>query len=179
MSHNPTASQTVGPFFSIGLAPLYHSEMAWAEANVVRVEVDGRVLDGDGQPIPDAVLEFWCAGAQNSGDGEFPYGFARTATDDRGRFQVVVVKPEPRSDPGGEVHAPHLVVLIFMRGLLRHLMTRVYFAGEVANERDVVLCTIPSERRNTLFAHAVSDETAIFQWEIRLQGDRETVFFDA
>lgn len=174
MSPVPTPSQTVGPFFSIGLSPLYREYAGSATAGS-RVVIRGRVLDGDGAPVPDAVLEVWHWEAEPR---DFPNGFARVATGDQGQFQFSTVVPAPRRDPDGRVHAPHLAVLLFMRGLLRHLVTRVYFADQAVNEHDTVLQSVPPQRRKTLIASSTKKPDELV-WDIHLQGPSETVFFDA
>ena len=188
MTKVPTASQTVGPFFSIGLAGMCRTEFAPHAAAGASVTVRGRMLDGDGRPVPDAVLEIWHAdddgnyGARVEADknpaGGVPPGFGRIATNDDGEFRFTTRKPGATREPDGRVQAPHLAVVLFMRGLLRHLVTRVYFCGESANAVDPILQLVPAERRTTLLAVSsnVPDE---FVWDIRVQGERETVFFEA
>jgi len=188
MTALPTPSQTVGPFFSIGLCPNAPCHLVPAglppEARVVTVE--GRVLDGDGVPVPDAVLEIWRADEHGEfagpdapagrNDQGVPAGFARIPVDELGRFEFTTVKPGARREAGGAVHAPHLAVLLFMRGLLAHLTTRVYFAGEPANDQDPVLQLVPAGRRATLLARPAGAADRL-RWEVRLQGEGETVFF--
>ena len=188
MSHLPTPSQTVGPFFSIGLSALCREHIDCARTTGTRVTIRGRILDGDGEPVPDAVLEIWQVQDidKNLGLGEratarpenLPIGFGRIATDEYGEFQFRTMKPESRRDSDETVHAPHLVVLVLMRGLLRHLVTRIYFAGEAANEADAVLKLVPAERRETLVAAPLANDASELRWDIHLQGERETVFFD-
>lgn len=187
MSNVPTASQTVGPFFSIGLDGMCRAELAPHAAGGARVTVRGRVMDGDGRPVPDAVLEIWHAdrdGKYSSGDaadrpanGGMPPGLGRIATNDEGEFRFTTGRPGAVREPGGTVQAPHLAVVLFMRGLLRHLVTRIYFSGEVANATDPILQLVPADRRATLLAVS-SDVADEFVWDIRLQGERETVFFE-
>ena len=179
MSDAPTASQTVGPFFSIGLTALCRENIACSAATGTPVTIRGRVLEGDGQPVPDAVLEVWQASeAGLRGEEKSPNGFARIATNERGEFQFTTVKPQARREPDGTVHAPHVSVVVFMRGLLRHLMTRIYFSGETANAEDLVLQLVPANRRETLLATTSSGVENELQWDILLQGRRETVFFE-
>jgi protocatechuate 3,4-dioxygenase, alpha subunit len=185
----PTASQTVGPFFSIGLCPQTPNNLTPAElaAGADVVTVRGRVLDGDGQGVPDAILEIWradergnYASAENDCDSNgVPRGFARIPTNERGEFEFQTLKPGSIKGSRGEIHAPHLAVLIFMRGLLRHLVTRVYFPQEPANEGDPALQAVPSERRGTLIAAQLGANKNELQWNVHLQGDEETVFFEA
>ncbi|MEA2168485.1 MAG: protocatechuate 3,4-dioxygenase, alpha subunit [Solirubrobacteraceae bacterium] len=146
-----TPAQTVGPYLSLGL-PWDAGPVADPDGITVR----GRVLDGDGAPIPDALVETW----QTT-----PRAFARCATDDDGRWSVTV--PMPGADGAGQ--PPHLAVNVFARGLLHRLVTRIYFA-----EGDV-LVSVPADRRATLVA---TPEDGAYRFDIRLQGDGETVFFD-
>jgi protocatechuate 3,4-dioxygenase alpha subunit len=188
MSYVPTPSQTVGPFFSIGLSALYREKIEAEPGEGKCVLIRGRVFDGDGQPVPDAVLEIWqaCEAARGDCDqepsargGKIPPGFGRIATNERGEFQFNTVRPAPRRDEDGLLHAPHLAVVVLMRGLLRHLLTRVYFAGEAANREDAVLNLVPTERRQTLLAEPANERASELSWDIHLQGERETVFFEA
>jgi protocatechuate 3,4-dioxygenase alpha subunit len=175
----PAGSQTVGPFFCIGLdylidrAPTLHTDMAG------RIEIRGRVLDRDGASVPDAVLEFWAPQTTVSTPDQdtFPPGFRRTATDIDGNFAVAVMRPTAVPLEDGRMQAPHMLVLIFARGLLRHLLTRIYFENEPGNTADTVLQQIPAERRATLIAQLKSHQTNSYQWDVRLQGQDETVFF--
>jgi protocatechuate 3,4-dioxygenase alpha subunit len=151
------------------------------------VSIRGRVLDGDGQAVPDAILEIWraddrgeYAGSEDDCDaGGVPSGFARIPTNEAGEFEFVTLKPGSTTGDNGEIHAPHLTVLIFMRGLLRHLLTRVYFSQEAANAEDPVLRAVPEERRATLMAARISENENDLRWDVHLQGDTETVFFEA
>jgi protocatechuate 3,4-dioxygenase, alpha subunit len=189
MSNVPTASQTVGPFFSIGLAGMCRAETTPHATAGASVTVRGRLLDGDGRPVPDAVLEIWHAdsagiyGARNAAKKSAPVAvppeFGRVFTNDEGEFRFTTSKPGAVREPDGTVQAPHLAVVLFMRGLLRHLVTRIYFAGESANSADPILELVPAERRETLLAAPSSDVPGEFCWDIRLQGERETAFFDA
>ncbi|HEX8727691.1 MAG TPA: protocatechuate 3,4-dioxygenase subunit alpha [Ktedonobacterales bacterium] len=185
----PTASQTVGPFFRIGLEPLFLPEVAGLAIPGEHVTIRGRVLDGDGQPVPDAVIETWQADADGHyadpasaptpGVGAGFSGFGRTPTDAEGRFTLTTITPGRVTGPGGALQAPHLVALVFMRGLLRHLVTRVYFPAGPGLEDDPILRLVPTERRATLIARPVAGEPGVFAWDIHLQGADETVFFDA
>jgi protocatechuate 3,4-dioxygenase, alpha subunit len=188
MTHVPTPSQTVGPFFSIGLSALCREEIECGGGEGKRVIIRGRVLDGDGQPVPDAVLEIWQASEADRGDCEqgpyaprkkIPLGFGRIGTNEFGEFQFSTRKPPPCRDETGLLHAPHLAVVLLMRGLLRHLLTRLYFAGEATNDEDVVLKLVPPERRQTLLAEPADESVSQFSWDIHLQGEQETVFFEA
>ena len=151
----PTPSQTVGPFFGYAL-PFADGHAAASSREALRIE--GQLLDGAGEPVPDGLVEIW-RGQQ----------FARCRTDTEGAFHFTVVKP-----PAG-VEAPHLDVTIFARGLLRHLATRMYFPDEeTANASDRILNLVDPARRDTLIAHS---EGQVLRFDIRLQGESETVFF--
>lgn len=178
----PSGSQTVGPFFQIGLQYMIEAQ-AEQETGPGTIELHGRVVDRDGVAVPDAVLEFWSADRAESfaaigppGNG-IPSAFHRVATDIEGRFCARVIKPGPVPFGDGTFQAPHFAVLFFARGLLRHLITRVYFADESENDRDTVLQQVPMERRHTLIARPDSAESRIFCWDIVLQGADETAFF--
>jgi protocatechuate 3,4-dioxygenase, alpha subunit len=156
-----TPSQTVGPFFAIGLSATVDSHVV-PEGTAGALRLSGQIFDGDGQPVPDAVIETWQ-----------PEGVGRSATDDEGHFSFVTVKPLRRD---GATHAPHIEVSVFARGLLTRLITRVYFPDEtVANAIDPVLRALEPDERATLVA--VSDGSDL-RFDIHLQGGRETVFFD-
>jgi len=175
----PSGSQTVGPFFRIGLEWMAERAPLLGEGAEGRIEIRGRVIDRDGAPVPDALLEFWCSGGgqcDDSGDG-WPRGFARAATDLEGNFAVVTMKPKPVGFGDGSMQAPHMLVLVFARGLLRHLITRVYFEGEAGISSDPVLEGIAQERRGTLVARRVSEVAGSYRWDVVLQGEQETVFF--
>jgi protocatechuate 3,4-dioxygenase, alpha subunit len=182
----PTASQTVGPYLHIGLAWLTIEQPAAPDCPGQHIKIAGRVLDGDGQPVPDALVEIWQADAQGKyahpeDVNEAPStpgfrGFGRVPTDADGRFRFLTIKPGPVADPQGELQAPHLLVSVFMRGLLKRLVTRVYFPDEPRNAADGVLRLVPGERRETLVARQVA--TDALEWNIILQGAGETVFFD-
>lgn len=170
----PAGSQTVGPYFSIGLQYMIDRYSAASHANGVSIR--GRVLDRDGAPVPDAMLEFWSAACgESSHSGPLPEGFRRVATDMDGAFRVAVPRPERLITEEARSQAPHLLVLVFARGLLRHLITRVYFEHESANTSDPVLLSVPAHRRATLIARR--DGADLFCWDVVLQGTEETVFF--
>jgi protocatechuate 3,4-dioxygenase alpha subunit len=187
MPAHPTPSQTVGPFFSIGLNGLNRANLADGNEGE-RVAIQGRVLDGDGQPVPDAVLEIWQAdadgryhhpehtGPQNNATPFF--GFGRIPTDEQGRFSFTTIKPGPVYGPDGKPQAPHLQISVFMRGLLRQLVTRIYFPDEPLNASDPVLQVVLESRRETLIARPTKPEHNSLEWNVCLQGGNETVFFD-
>jgi protocatechuate 3,4-dioxygenase alpha subunit len=177
----PTASQTVGPYFRIGLQHLCRAAESTTETESFNVH--GRVLDANRVPVPDAMLELWHADpvglyskdkeiAANSG---FAPGFARITTDDAGRFRFTTCRPGAVPFDNHRMQAPHIVVLFFARGLLRHLITRMYFPDQPANETDPVLQSVPEERRGTLIARTQS--AGNLEWNIVLQAEDETVFF--
>jgi protocatechuate 3,4-dioxygenase alpha subunit len=188
MSLQATAWQTVGPFFSIGLTRLNRDDLAAPGVSGERVSIEGRVLDGDGKPVPDAILEIWQANAH----GKYAHpddqqdkplerdfcGFGRIPTDANGCFRFITIKPGQAPGPEGKLQAPHLVVSVFARGLLRRLVTRIYFPCEPANADDFALGLVPPERRATLIAHAVAGRKGALAWNVHLQGPQETVFFD-
>jgi protocatechuate 3,4-dioxygenase alpha subunit len=162
-----TPSQTVGPFFAVGLP--------WDDGpDVVEdgIRIGGRVLDGEGNPVPDALVETWQPDAEGRFDDPAFRGFGRCPTDEAGRWWVRTCKPG-RVD--GE-QAPHIAVSIFARGLLNRLVTRIYFADEAsANAEDPVLRGLGEADRATLIAAPVDGGYAI---DFRLQGDGETVFLE-
>jgi protocatechuate 3,4-dioxygenase, alpha subunit len=169
----PTPSQTIGPFFGFAL-PREGGDQAVDLATPGAVRIEGQVLDGAGAPVPDAMLEIWHAGP----DGRYAdgAGFARCGTDAEGVFHFVTLKPGRVPAPAGRAQAPHLNVVVFARGLLRHLLTRMYFPDEAeANAADPVLSAIEGpEARATLVAR---NEDGILRFDVRLQGEAETVFF--
>lgn len=175
----PAGSQTVGPFFCIGLDYLIDRAPVLDEDMAGRIEIRGRVLDRDGTPVPDAVLEFWTPRitVSTSDQDPFPSGFRRAATDINGNFAVAALRPAAVPLEDGRMQAPHMLVLVFARGLLRHLLTRVYFEKEPGNTADMVLQQVPAERRATLLARLDNHQTNSYRWDLRLQGQDETVFF--
>jgi protocatechuate 3,4-dioxygenase alpha subunit len=186
MSLYATGSQTVGPYLHIGLTWLVTRKIARAGVPGERVTVQGRLLDGDGEPVSDGLIEIW----QANSHGRYAHpedtqkkpldrrfrGFGRIPTDTRGAFRFATIKPGSVPGPGGKPQAPHLVVTVFMRGLLKHLATRMYFPDEPANVRDALLARVPAARRPTLVARRKS--RGVLEWNIILQGKGETVFFD-
>lgn len=188
MSGETTPWQTVGPYFSIGMDWLNRSDLTHGASGSERITIRGRVLDGEGQPVPDACLELWQADArgkyalpedvrEKSPEQEF-FGFGRIPTNERGEFSFMTIKPGSVHGPDGHPQAPHIQVTVFMRGLLRRLVTRLYFPDDSALATDHVLNLVPAERRATLIARPLAEEQNIFEWDIRLQGEDETVFFD-
>lgn len=181
-----TAAQTVGPFVSIGFEKASVPDVAPAGVAGERVVITGKIVDGDGLPVTDAVIETWQANsygkyahpddAQEKLLEENFKGFGRVLTDAQGGFRLTTVKPGKVAGPDGKEQAPHITVVIFMRGLLKQLMTRIYFADEAANASDAVLSRVPMARRATLMAATSADGS--LQWSVHLQGPNETVFFD-
>ena len=183
-----TPSQTVGPYFALGLtAEQYgypHSSIAGND--LVRsdgihqvITITGQVIDGEGTPIDDAMVEIWQADATgrypNAGSNTSFAGFGRCGTglDDANRFSFRTIKP---GAPGGG-HAPHINVAVLMRGGLNHLFTRIYFPEDSKqHDADQILTAVPAERRHTLIAARDSDNA--YRFDIHMQGEQETVFFD-
>ncbi|MGH7853196.1 MAG: protocatechuate 3,4-dioxygenase subunit alpha [Candidatus Binatia bacterium] len=185
-----TPSQTVGPFYSIGLTSKSMNVLATDATEGQRVRIEGRVFDGDGNPIPDAMVEIWQAnsyGRYNHPDDkqEKPLdarfiGWGRSGTDENCMYSFDTIKPGPVPGPDGAAQAPHINVIVFARGMLLHAYTRLYFADEPANEKDPVLNSIKSKkRRQTLIASpGMENGKTVYRFDIRLQGESETVFFD-
>jgi protocatechuate 3,4-dioxygenase, alpha subunit len=180
-----TPSQTVGPYFAIGLPwDLGPQVVAPDTPGVIRLT--GRVYDGAGTPIPDFLLEIWQADPHGrfadahgyGGRTELPgfRGFGRYGVEQGdGSFEFVTVKPGPVPGPGGTTQAPHIDVSLFARGMLNRCVTRIYFADEdQANAADPALARVPADRRQTLIAQPTEDGYTL---DIRIQGERETVFF--
>lgn len=179
-----TPSQTIGPFFALP------DGMLWEDgAQVVPADRDGSFLlhgtltDGNGDPVPDGVIEIWQA--DERGRFEHPQdprpdssgwqGFGRCPTDAEGRFWFRTIKPGPLPTPAGESEAPHINVTVLARGMLNRVVTRIYFPDEQANATDPILTRVPGDRRSTLTA--VPDDGGL-RFDIRLQGPAETVFFE-
>jgi protocatechuate 3,4-dioxygenase alpha subunit len=159
----PTPSQTVGPFYGFAL-PFESDADAVTPGTPGAIRIEGRLLDGAGEPVRDGLIEVWSAEQ-----------FARCRTDPEGAFHFTVRKPPPGPRVDGRVAAPHLNVTVFARGLLRHLATHVYFPDETrANSADPVLELIEAARRHTLIAR---NDGGALEFDIRLQGEGETVFF--
>jgi protocatechuate 3,4-dioxygenase alpha subunit len=188
-----TPSQTVGPYFAYGLTP--NGKYAWNDAfssNLVtpdtsgdRIRVEGFVYDGDGVLVPDCMLEIWQADAQGRFADSLDQralpnatfkGFGRCGTGAKGEFSFDTIKPGSVPDPDGRPQAPHILMAVFARGMLLQNYTRIYFDDEAANATDPVLALVPADRRGTLIAKR--GEGGVYQFDVRLQGVDETVFFD-
>ena len=190
-----TPSQTVGPFLHLGLAPagynfrpVFGSSLADPGLAGTHIKIEGCVWDGEGNVVPDALVEIWQADAEgryaHPADGRALSsnsfrGFGRAATDAAGRYGFATIKPGTVPGPNGTTQAPHLNLGLFARGLLKRLITRVYFAGEASNAGDPILALVPADRRHTLLAEPDAARPDLFRFDIRLQGRDETVFFDA
>jgi protocatechuate 3,4-dioxygenase alpha subunit len=191
MHSSQTPSQTVGPYFAYCLTPTqYGYKFAGIARPLIaddltpgeRIRVIGQVLDGQGVPVSDAMLEVWQADAQgrypdpSKKDGFRGFGRVGTGTDPANRFWIDTIKPGALEDG----QAPHINLMVFMRGLLSHVYTRIYFSDEsILNAKDPVLNSVPAARRSTLIAQR--RETAsgtVFDFSIHMQGEHETVFFD-
>lgn len=186
----PTPSQTVGPFFHFGLT---HDKsgvrcIAGPQSKGERVHLTVRVLDGNGKEVPDAMIEIW----QANSDGKYNHpddqqqkpvdpgflGFGRLGTGENGNCEFETIKPGRVPGPESIPQAPHLNLAIFGRGMLKQLYTRIYFEGDPANQEDPVLALVPLDRRETLMAHADTARPGGWRFDLRLQGEGETVFFD-
>jgi protocatechuate 3,4-dioxygenase alpha subunit len=178
----PTPSQTVGPFFA--------RDLLWKDGGTVlfpgrndRITLTGRVFDGDGAPIHDALFETWQAdssGTFPSGDdGSRPYGYGRVSTGPDGGYAIETVMPGSFKGPGGETYAPQISVAIFARGLLKALHTRVFLAPlEVVEDDPLARAINDPDRLRTLLATRDSKDPKIYRWDVRLRGAGEAVFIE-
>jgi len=191
-----TPSQTVGPYFAYGLTPrknydwkdTFGSDLVSADASGERIRIEGQVFDGDGAPINDCMLEIWQADAQgryaSPADSRARpntafQGFGRTPTDRDGRYVFDTIKPGRVPGLNDKMQAPHIVMAVFARGMLRQSYTRIYFADEAANSEDAILALVPAERRETLIApKSLREGRAVYTFDVRMQGEAETVFFE-
>lgn len=182
-----TPSQTVGPYLHIGLDWLNTIELAPGGIAGERIVIQGRLLDADGQVVPDGMIEIW----QANSHGKYAHpedtrtlpldpgftGFGRTATDVDGAFRFSTIKPGAVPAANGQLQAPHILVNVFARGLLKQLVTRIYFSGD-DHASDPVMQQIPAARRATLIA-TPSAQAGVLEWNIVIGGTtNETVFFD-
>jgi protocatechuate 3,4-dioxygenase alpha subunit len=183
-----TPSQTVGPFFHDALLGEDRSELV-PQDHPRAVRIEGTVYDGAGEPVPDAMVEIWQANEAGCYDDpthereDLPHypdtfsGFGRSGTDTDGRFSFLTVKPGPVPGPDGSLQAPHIMVSVFARGLLKRLVTRIYFPDESeSNAQDPVISSLEDpEFRKTLVAN---DEGGVLRFDVHLQGDNQTAFFE-
>ncbi len=187
MTPELTPSQTIGPFFHFSL-PYEEGEHLVSPEDPDAVRIVGTIYDGEGAPVTDAMVEIWQANRAGryahpeDRRDELPLendftGFGRCSTDSEGRYEFVTVKPGVVPDPEGQPQAPHILVSIFSRGLLKRLVTRVYFPDEEdANGTDPVLSLVEdSAKRSTLIARQLDNALEL---DVHLQGDQQTVFFD-
>ena len=202
-----TPSQTVGPFFAYGLAP--HSRCEWRpeqgkdvydwketvganlvtpDASGTKVRIEGCVLDGDGLPINDAMLEIWQADAQGryahpaiAVRGRIPssWGSAARRPTKTATYSFDTIKPGGVPGPNGKPQAPHIVFCIYSRGMLRQVYTRLYFSDEAANDSDPILALVPADRVGLSSPiKEMRGDLPVYRFDIRVQGENETVFFD-
>ena len=188
-------SQTVGPYFAQGLLRdgdhVFTNVLVSENTEGERIRIEGCVLDAEGRPIEDAMIEIWQANShgrynhpldeqEKPLDPEF-MGHGRTSTDVNGKYRFETIKPGSVPGPGNTAQAPHINVIVFARGMLSHAFTRIYFENEADNRNDPALMGIEDEaHRNTLIARG--EETAgviVYRFDIRFQGENETAFFDA
>jgi protocatechuate 3,4-dioxygenase alpha subunit len=191
-----TPSQTVGPYFKYGLTPgrdyqwndAFSNDLVTPDVSGDRIRIAGQVFDGDGKLVPDSMLEIWQPDAQ----GRFAdpqdtravpntafRGFGRCGTDANGGFTFHTIRPGPAPGPGGKPQAPHILLAVFARGMTQQAITRIYFEDQdSANAADPILALVPADRRATLIATREAGEPATYRFDVHLQGDRETVFFD-
>jgi protocatechuate 3,4-dioxygenase alpha subunit len=191
-----TPSSTVGPYFLYGLIPssyggtdIIFNDLVTPDVSGEKIRIEGRVFDGGGMPITDALIEIWQADAAGryahpADERALPNasfkGFGRAPTDNDGRYGFATIKPGAVPGPNGAMQAPHIAVNVFARGVLTHMVTRIYFSDEPANANDPVLSLIPAQRRQTLIARREDrGGCATYVFDIHLQGDEETVFFVA
>jgi protocatechuate 3,4-dioxygenase alpha subunit len=181
-----TPFQTVGPFFAICLSEAGCARLATEDAIGRHITIEGTVRDGAGAPVPDSLVEIWQANAAGRYahpddrqvkplDPNFS-GYGRAPTDDDGRFVIETVMPGRVPGPEDTLQAPHLLLGILARGILTRLVTRLYFDDEASTSEDPILALVPAPRRSTLIAKNVGDDR--YRFDLVLQGDGETVFFD-
>lgn len=186
-----TSSQTVGPFFAPALLREGARRHTLVGPDTIgeRIRIEGTVLDGDRLPVPDALVEIWQANAAGrynhpADQGPAPLdpsflGFGRSGSEEEGHYWFETIKPGQVRFDDGRMQAPHINVTVFSRGILNHLMTRLYFADESANANDPILQLVPEERRGTLLAqHHRSGSIVVYHLDIVMQGEGETVFFN-
>jgi protocatechuate 3,4-dioxygenase alpha subunit len=190
-----TPSQTVGPYLHLGLTQgkygireIFSAAVADPGLTGTHILIEGRVLDGEANVVPDALIETW----QADSEGRYAHpssklqpasnsfrGFGRCPTAKDGTFHIATVKPGRVAGPDGSMQAPHINVSVLARGVLKRLFTRMYFAGDPANADDPILALVPAGRRDTLLAKPDPKNPNVYRFDIRLRGEGETVFFDA
>lgn len=186
-----TSSQTVGPFFGPTLLreDAIRNVLTQPKTSGERIRIEGRVLEGDRMPVPDAMVEIWQANAHgrynHSADQGHAHldpsflGFGRSGTEEDGSYWFETIKPGRVLFYHEQLQAPHICVTIFSRGLLNHLVTRLYFEDEQTNAEDPILMCVPDERRSTLLARRENREGMIvYRFDIVMQGTGETAFFN-
>ncbi len=185
MTFIPTPSQTAGPFLHLGLTDHRSvSRLAGQGVEGESIALTLRLIDGDGNPVSDAMIELWQADAsgnyaQQGGSAQVAFnGFGRMATGSDGSCTFETIKPGRVPGSAGTLQAPHISVSILGRGLQNRLATRIYFADESSNNDDPILTLVPEGRRTTLLAHPDAARAGGWFHEIRLRGEGETVFFD-
>lgn len=192
---NITPSQTVGPYFKYGLTPgtdyawndAFSNDLVTPDVSGERIRIVGQVFDGEGKVIPDSMLEIWQADAQGLfadpqdaravSNAAFK-GFGRCGTDANGGFEFHTVKPGAVPGPGGKPQAPHVLLAVFARGMTQQAITRIYFGDDASNATDPILALVPAERRATLMAAREPGNAVTYRFDVHLQGEKETVFFD-
>ena len=184
-----TPSQTIGPFYAPALLRDVWNVLTTDSTAGERIRIEGRVIDGAGNVVPDALIEIWQANAHGRFnhprdqrdvplDPEFG-GFGRSGTDDDGVYWFETIRPGAVPFEGAQVQAPHISVIVHARGMLNHAQTRLYFEDEAANATDPVLALVPADRRETLIARREeADGGVTYRLDIVLQGQGETVFFN-
>ncbi len=186
-----TSSQTVGPFFAPALLreDAIRNVLTQPETAGERIRIEGLVLDGDGLPVPDAMVEIWQANAHgrynhsvDQGPAQLDatfLGFGRSGTAENGSYWFETIKPGRVPFYHEQFQASHICVTVFARGLLNHLLTRLYFEDEPTNTEDPILQCVPDERRSTLLARRENREGIIvYRFDIVMQGAGETAFFN-
>jgi protocatechuate 3,4-dioxygenase alpha subunit len=195
-----TPSQTVGPFYAYCLTPtkyklheIFTNDLTVPGLEGETIRIEGRVLDGDNIGVPDAMVEIWQADAKggfahardHQGANTGFKGFGRVEPDNEGKYHFITIKPGRVKAPDGKLQAPHIDVTVFARGMLKHLVTRIYFGDEESNKEDLVLSQVPADRRDTLIARPQSGNGGekVYRFDIRIQegsgGPPETQFFEA
>jgi protocatechuate 3,4-dioxygenase alpha subunit len=184
-----TPTQTIGPFFSPALLRDVQNILTTDTTAGERIRIEGRVFDGAGNVVPDALIEIWQANSHGRFnhprdqrdlplDPEFA-GYGRSGTDDDGVYWFETIKPGPVPFEGDQLQAPHVSVTVHARGMLNHAQTRLYFEDEATNASDPILALVPADRRSTLIARREeSNSTITYRLDIILQGRNETVFFN-